>query len=305
MSAIITSDCRRSSRQFRQDLDGDRAPPRPRLLEGRGARRGHAILNRDNDSEFYPLLEKAAIARQRASSTCIGFGENGAKCRHPAWPNTPRPCRRLCSVWATLGGHTLELTDRRAPGRHIAENALAVLGAASLVGADIDSVAAALATLQPEKGRGERHRLAIGSGALTLIDESYNANPASMRAAIALLRDTPPGEGGRRIAILGDMLEMGEFAADVHAKLAAPLVEAGITDVWLAGPEMAHLRDALPGDCRVEYRETVTELNGFALDAVSAGDVVMIKSSKGTGCGRIVAALLDKYPAFSDTGPAK
>ncbi len=257
---------------------------------------GHAILNRDNDT--FKQLEKAAIAAGVSHIHSFGSGAK-ADFRMVEFANGAEGA----VLWASIDNRTLEI-PMGAPGRHIAENALSVLGAASLVGADLNAVAASLATLQPEKGRGERHRLAIGSGYLTLIDESYNANPASMRAAIALLRDTPPGENGRRIAILGDMLEMGEFAADVHAKLAGPLIEAGITDVWLAGAEMAHLRDALPEGCRVEYRETVADLNAFALEAVAAGDVLMIKSSKGTGCGKIVMALLDKYPAFSDTGPA-
>lgn len=202
------------------------------------------------------------------------------------------------TLWAALDGKTLEI-PMGAPGRHIAENALAALGAVSLVGADMNAALAALATLQPEKGRGARHRLVIGSGTFVLIDESYNANPASMRAAIALLKDTALPEGGRRIAILGDMLEMGATSADVHAGLAGPLVKAGITDIWLAGPDMAYLRDALPDGMHVEYRLTVDELKDFALASIAAGDVVMIKSSKSTGCGRIVSALLETYPAAS------
>ncbi|RVO00012.1 glutamate ligase domain-containing protein, partial [Sinorhizobium meliloti] len=157
-------------------------------------------------------------------------------------------------------------------------------------------VAASFATMQPEKGRGLRHRLRIGTGHLTVIDESYNANPASMRAAISLLRDAEPAPGGRRIAVLGDMLEMGEHSAAVHAALAGPVVEAGIADVWLAGPEMAHLRDALPPEVSVVHRDVVGDLTAYALGAVSAGDVVMVKSSKGTGCAKIVQALLDAYP---------
>ena len=258
---------------------------------------GHVILNRDNDQ--YAFLEK------KANDLCVAhihsFGTN------------PRADFRLVEfaggsessvLWAGIDGRTLEIPIG-APGRHIAENALAVLGAVGIVGADIDRAAASLSTLQPEKGRGERHRLVIEDGSFALIDESYNANPASMRAAIALLGDAEPGEGGRRIAILGDMLEMGEFSAKVHAALSVLLREAGIEHVWLAGPEMAHLRDVLPETVNVEYRESVDDLKAFAVDAIAAGDVVMIKSSKGTGCGRIVAALLDKYPAFEDTGAAE
>ncbi|OBZ93014.1 UDP-N-acetylmuramoylalanyl-D-glutamyl-2, 6-diaminopimelate--D-alanyl-D-alanine ligase [Pararhizobium polonicum] len=254
---------------------------------------GHVILNRDNAQ--FETLEKAATALGVAHVHSFG---SSAKADFRMVEFTGGSEGAV--LWGALDGKTLEI-QIGAPGRHIAENALAVLGAASLVGADMDAALAALATLQAEKGRGARHRLAIGSGSFVLIDESYNANPASMRAAISLLQDAQLPEGGRRIAILGDMLEMGEFAGKVHAELAAPLVEAGITDVWLAGPEMAHLRDALGDGAHIEYRETVDDLKEFALRSVAAGDVVMIKSSKGTGCGRIVSALLDTYPPYSGT----
>ncbi|MDK1490278.1 UDP-N-acetylmuramoylalanyl-D-glutamyl-2,6-diaminopimelate--D-alanyl-D-alanine ligase [Sinorhizobium sp. 7-81] len=249
---------------------------------------GHAVLNLD--SPQYSLLERAAGAA--GVSYIHSFGAN------------PKAEFRLVEfaggsegsvLWAGIGGRTLEVAIG-APGRHIAENALAVIAAAKLAGADLDQVLASLATMRPEKGRGLQHRLKVGAGHLTLIDESYNANPASMRAAISLLGDAEPPVGGRRIAILGDMLEMGEHAADVHAALAEPIVEAGIVDVWLAGPEMAHLRDALPPEVSVVYREAVDDLTNYALAAVAAGDVVMVKSSKGTGCAKIVEALLDAYP---------
>jgi UDP-N-acetylmuramoyl-tripeptide--D-alanyl-D-alanine ligase len=258
---------------------------------------GHVILNRDN--EQFDTLEKAATALGVAHVHSFGSSAK-ADFRMVEFAGGAEGA----VLWAAIGGRTLEI-QLGAPGRHIAENALAAIGAAALVGADVDAAVAALATLQPEKGRGARYRLPIGSGSFVLIDESYNANPASMRAAIALLKDTELPEGGRRIAILGDMLEMGEFAGRVHAELAVPLVEADIRDVWLAGPEMAHLRDALPENVHVEYRETVDELKQFALASIVAGDVVMIKSSKGTGCGRIVAALLEKYPPSSGTGHAE
>jgi len=98
------------------------------------------------------------------------------------------------------------------------------------------------------------------------------------------------------------MLEMGDYAQRVHANLAGPLLAAGIEHVWLAGPEMAALRDELPESVHVEYRETTEELSEFALNSVAPGDVLMVKSSLGMGFGKIVAGLLDKFPAFSDTG---
>ena len=98
------------------------------------------------------------------------------------------------------------------------------------------------------------------------------------------------------------MLEMGAFSPAVHAELASPLLAAGIEHVWLAGSEMATLRDALPESVDIEYRATTDELVSFVTGAVAPGDVVMVKSSLGLGFGKIVSALLDKYPAFPDTG---
>lgn len=208
------------------------------------------------------------------------------------------------TIWAVLNGETVEV-HIGAPGRHIAENAMAVLGASILLGADLAGAIEALGALKPVKGRGQRHRLlmasATGEGVLTLIDESYNANPASMRAAIALLAACTPEGAGRRVAVLGDMLEMGTFSQSVHEDLAGPLLAAGIEHVWLAGAEMAALRDALPESVHVTYRETTEELAKHVLSSVVSGDVLMVKSSLGLGFGKIVAALLDKYPAFPDT----
>ena len=96
------------------------------------------------------------------------------------------------------------------PGRHVVQNILAVLGAAYLAGADLEKVTPALANLAAERGRGKRYLLPHPEGVIALIDESYNANPTSMKAALELLGATPVNGGGRRIAVLGDMLELGE-----------------------------------------------------------------------------------------------
>ncbi|CCF19875.1 UDP-N-acetylmuramoyl-tripeptide--D-alanyl-D-alanine ligase [Pseudorhizobium banfieldiae] len=254
---------------------------------------GAAILNRDN--------KQFAFLEQRAQEVGVGriytFGQHAkADFRLADFEGNAQSS----TVWATLSGETVEV-EIGTPGRHIAENAMAVLGACTLVGADLGKAVAALAELRPVKGRGEQHRLGIGEGILTLIDESYNANPASMRAAIALLAASEPVASGRRIAILGDMLEMGEFSAKVHEELAGPILAAGIEHVWLAGAEMAVLRDALPESVHCEYRSTTEELRDFAVRAVKPGDVVMVKSSLGIGFGKIVAALIDNYPAVSET----
>ncbi|NBB50283.1 UDP-N-acetylmuramoylalanyl-D-glutamyl-2,6-diaminopimelate--D-alanyl-D-alanine ligase [Rhizobium sp. CRIBSB] len=254
---------------------------------------GDAILNRDNP--YYERLEQAALAQ--GVENIHSFGQHAkAEFRLAEFDGAAE----LSTIWVSFGGETREVTIG-APGRHLAENAMAVLAAVSLVGADVDAAIEALANLAPVKGRGQRHRLKTPDGVMTLIDESYNANPASMRAAIAVLASAQPTGEGRRIAVLGDMLEMGEFAPSVHAELAGPLLAAGIEHVWLAGPEMAALRDALPETVQVVYLETTEELANFVTAEVRAGDVVMVKSSLGIGFGKIVSALLDKYPAFTDT----
>ncbi|MCQ1852364.1 UDP-N-acetylmuramoylalanyl-D-glutamyl-2,6-diaminopimelate--D-alanyl-D-alanine ligase [Neorhizobium galegae] len=254
---------------------------------------GSAILNRD--IKQFGFLQKKA--QEAGVSHIHTFGQHAkADFRLADFEGNGENS----VVWTVLNGETSEV-HIGAPGRHIAENAMAVLGACLLVGADMAGAMAALSELKPVKGRGERHRLGIGEGHLTLIDESYNANPASMRAAIALLASATPELTGRRIAVLGDMLEMGEFSAKVHEELAGPLLAAGIEHAWLAGAEMVALRDALPDSVDVHYYEKTADLAEFVVRSVTPGDVVMVKSSLGIGFGKIVAALIDNYPAFSDT----
>src|SRR5690606_21059961 len=132
-------------------------------------------------------------------------------------------------------------------GEHMAMNSLGVLAAAQAAGAGLGRAAASLGTLQAVKGRGLRRRIALpAGGALELIDDSYNANPVSMAAAFAVLGQAQPGPGGRRIAILGDMLELGEARDPLHAGLAAPLLAGKADLVFTCGAGMAALEAALP-----------------------------------------------------------
>jgi UDP-N-acetylmuramoyl-tripeptide--D-alanyl-D-alanine ligase len=248
---------------------------------------GHAIINRDNGQ--YELLRQ--IAAQVGVAHIESFGTH------------PEADFRLLDYTqdgdsaifsAAIGDREVDVAIN-APGRHIAENAVAVLAAAYLTGADMFRVIAAFAGVSAAKGRGQRVYLSLPGGKFTLIDESYNANPASMRAAIDLLAASDTEMAGRRIAVLGDMLEMGEFSADVHRELAEPLQKSGINDIWLAGPDMAYLRDALGDDKDVVYRSDADELGIYVIDNIRPGDVLMIKSSKGTGFGRIVEALTARF----------
>ncbi|MBA1139030.1 UDP-N-acetylmuramoylalanyl-D-glutamyl-2,6-diaminopimelate--D-alanyl-D-alanine ligase [Mesorhizobium neociceri] len=250
---------------------------------------GAALLNRDDGR--WKLLDK--MARAAGVEHVFGFGENArstyklTKCELHADHS---------DITARIGGQ--DVTARiGAPGRHMVQNVLAVLGAAHLAEADIGKVAEALADLSAERGRGKRHVLRHPKGPITLIDESYNANPASMAAAMALLNATPVTGEGRRIAVLGDMLELGDHSAKLHAALAELIVGTGTQTVFLGGPEMQALADVLPAEIATEYRPGAEELKPLLLSALKAGDVVMIKSSKGIGFSKLVEALLGKYPA--------
>ena len=114
-----------------------------------------------------------------------------------------------------------------------------------------------------------------------MIDESYNANPASMRAALELLRDTPVRLRGRRVAVLGDMLEMGRFSERVHRDLADPLREAKADLVCLAGPEMRALKDELGTEIETVYRDDADGLAAYLKTGLRDGDAVMVKSIAG------------------------
>jgi UDP-N-acetylmuramoyl-tripeptide--D-alanyl-D-alanine ligase len=249
---------------------------------------GAAVLNRDN-----ALYEHLAAAAQAAGvPRIISFGESGeADARLLKVALKPD-----CScVHADILGHDIAY-KLGAPGRHLVQNSLAVLAAATLAGADLALAGLALNRLQPAAGRGTRLTLAVPGGTALVIDESYNANPASMRAAIALLGQAPVGPRGRRIAVLGDMLELGGEGERLHRELAAPLVEAGVDVVFCAGPLMHRLYDALPASRRGGWAETAAVLEGAVLDALQAGDAMMLKGSNASKLGPLVRALERRFP---------
>ncbi len=249
---------------------------------------GAALINRD-DAHWSRLHEAAAAARV---GHIASFGEHeGADYRLLGF--TLEADHSTASV--RVAGEEIGLRIG-APGRHILQNALAVLGAVHLAGADVLRAAEGLADLTAERGRGQRHVLPHPEGAVTLIDESYNANPTSMRAALALLANTPVGPGGRRIAVLGDMRELGAHSERLHAELAEVVAATQPGAVLLAGPEMHALKDALAGqDIVVEHRNEVAQLQPVLLDTVRSGDVVMVKSSNGVGSSRLVDALIERF----------
>jgi UDP-N-acetylmuramoyl-tripeptide--D-alanyl-D-alanine ligase len=262
------------------------ADAKAEIFRGLGAE-GAAVINRDNAhyARLRQHAEKAEVGR------IVSFGQH----------EEADACLLACSlhpdcstVRAAILGVDLAYKVG-APGLHIVLNSLAVLAAASLVGADLALAALGLAQLKPAAGRGARIRLQTREGSALLIDESYNANPASMHAALALLAQADNRSRGRRIAVLGDMLELGPRGADMHRQLLEPVLAGSIDLVFCCGPLMRALWEALPSERRGGYAETAEQLEPQVLSAVHSGDVVMVKGSLGSRMGPIVRALERHY----------
>jgi UDP-N-acetylmuramoyl-tripeptide--D-alanyl-D-alanine ligase len=248
---------------------------------------GAAVINCDNPQ--FARLEQSA--KRAGVARTVAFGEQaGADAR-------------LLNCSLRSDGSTVQArilgTDVTyklgAPGRHLVLNSLAVLAAVALVGGDLALAALALAELQPASGRGSRMSLDVPGGAVLLIDESYNANPASMRAALDLLGHAEVGARGRRIAVLGDMLELGPRGAELHGALAEAVVANRVDLVFCCGPLMRALWEALPSACQGGYADTSAALESQVLAAIQPGDTVMVKGSLGSRMAPIVKALVSRY----------
>ncbi|HEX2114556.1 MAG TPA: UDP-N-acetylmuramoylalanyl-D-glutamyl-2,6-diaminopimelate--D-alanyl-D-alanine ligase [Alphaproteobacteria bacterium] len=249
-----------------------------------GLEGGTAVLNRDN--AFFDFL--AERARAKGVHRVLSFGE------HPSC-DARLIEMRLEPTWsqvsAMIEGRAVSYRIG-APGRHWVINSLAVLGAVAALGGDVGAGAASLAQLSAPKGRGLRHRVGRNGDSFELIDDSYNASPASMRASFQVLAAATPGTGGRRIAVLGDMLELGPDSPKLHAGLADALVAAKVDQVFTCGQYMARLYDALPAALRGAHAPNSEALVPLIRAAVRPGDVVVVKGSLGSRMGRIVDALL-------------
>lgn len=185
------------------------------------------------------------------------------------------------------------------PGKHIVLNSLAVLAAVKALGADLALAALALGDLRPPAGRGALQMLEGPGGAFTLIDESYNGNPASVRAAIENLGRIPVAGRGRRIAVLGDMLELGPSGPALHKGLGEAILANRVDAVFACGPLMRELYDSLPSTLRGAYAAQASGLEPLVLDAIRGGDVIMVKGSLGSRMGPIVKAVVARFPALA------
>lgn len=246
-------------------------------------RDGAAVLNRDN--RHYERLRSHAEAAG-LSRICAFGSDRAADVRLVDASLAPDHSEVRANVAGTPVTYTLG-----APGRHLVLNSLAAIAAAHLAGAEPAAAAQRLADFHAMKGRGMQAKITIAGGSFRLIDESYNASPASMRAAIEVLGRTPCGPNGRRIAVLGDMLEVGRTAPDLHAALAPSLVANGVSIVLAAGRHMKHLTDALPNGIESFHGPNSEAIRERVLETVRPGDVVMVKGSLGSRMVPIARAL--------------
>ncbi len=247
---------------------------------------GVAIINRDN-----PHFERLQAAGRIARAQIVSFG------------TCQQADVRLVSadlgsddsmITVAVGGRTVSYR-LGVPGGHIVQNSLAVVAALHAVDADLEAALPALAAATAPEGRGARLTIRlIDGGEMLLIDESYNANPASMQAALALLGSIPRRKFPRRIAVMGDMLELGPTAALLHEGLKDAVDLAGVDLVFACGANMRHLFDRIAAHRQGGWARTSTGLNQTLASMVRSGDVVMVKGSLGSRMAPLIDILKAK-----------
>ncbi len=236
---------------------------------------GAAVL--PADTPYMDVLRRAA-----GGARVLTFGEGG-----DARATAVSTDAEGSTVSADIAGRPVEFR-LGAPGAHLVRNAVCALAAVAALGADPAAVAPRLREVRAMQGRGAQERVRTrDGGAATVIDESFNGQPPSVRAALALLRLLP---AKRRVAVLGQMGELGDFAAAEHRAL-APVVRDAADLVFACGPLMRHLVDALPPGLVAAHTETSAELAPLVAAAVRDGDAVLVKGSKAVLMGRVLAAL--------------
>jgi UDP-N-acetylmuramoyl-tripeptide--D-alanyl-D-alanine ligase len=243
-----------------------------------------AVLNRDS-RHYRRLVDRA---RRFGVSRVVAFGRDEAA-----------EARLLSCNLQDSGSDVVALIHGRrieyrlgAAGEHWVLNSIAALAVIEALGADVVAAAATLASVGASPGRGARRMLKFGAGMVELLDESYNANPVSVRAMLAVLARTEPGRGGRRLLAMGDMRELGEGADAYHAGLADAVAASGAAQVFLCGPHMQALWQLLPPAQRGVHRPDSASLAGEVASALRAGDVIAVKGSLGSKMKNVVDAIV-------------
>jgi UDP-N-acetylmuramoyl-tripeptide--D-alanyl-D-alanine ligase len=252
------------------------------IFEGLGPG-GTAIINADNP--WFEMLKQEAL---HLGARVMSFGsDETADARLLDFQPEVNGARVSSRIW----GHDYVFTLAQT-GFHWGLNSLAVLLMLDALDVPVDTGLAALSTFEPLAGRGRERRIRTVGGEFVLIDESYNANPMSMKAVLASLAARRTEDNGRRIVALTDMLELGQDSPRLHAELAEAVESADVHRAYLAGPHMKSLWEALPESLRGAYAETADELAPQVAEAVRPGDLVMVKGSNGSKAGLIAKALV-------------
>ncbi|PVX31592.1 UDP-N-acetylmuramoyl-tripeptide--D-alanyl-D-alanine ligase [Sphingomonas pokkalii] len=234
-----------------------------------------------------PYRERLIAAAEPYATRIVTFGlGEGADVRAMEMMQTPAGGTFVLS---RIGDKELSFTMSQ-PGDHWVSNGMAILAAVDAVGGDLELAGLALAELGGLAGRGARLSVPVGNGTALVIDESYNANPSSMRATLAVLAREP----GRRVAVLGEMRELGAHADALHAELADPIVEAGVSRAILVGEAMAPLAAALEGRLNFVHVADAAAAKAELESTLAPGDAVLIKGSNGVRLATIVAALAER-----------
>jgi UDP-N-acetylmuramoyl-tripeptide--D-alanyl-D-alanine ligase len=244
-----------------------------------------AVIN--GDSEFTPFLIKAAKAAGVGKVICASL-ENAKFAVHAERLAVHGDCNCLT---AQVCGYRMTFRVGL-PGRHWAMNSLLVLGTVQAAGGDLGLAGLALANLQPMSGRGERHRIALDRGTFLLIDESYNANPQSVTACLEVLGREQPRGSGRRIALFGDMDELGGASSERHLGLQSPMHEAKLNAFFAAGSQMRQLARAVGADIHAPIIEDRQRLLELLMRYLRPGDVLLVKGSNSQRMSECVEALL-------------
>jgi len=245
---------------------------------------GSVILNGDN---IYGGLLKS-IAANTGITRILTFGEKSeADVKLTDFTLYPD----YSDVAVTIGSHDV-FFKLGVPGRHWVSNILGVLGAISELGADIEEATASLDELKSPKGRGARHMVPCVGGSYMVIDDSYNASPASMRASLEVLGNLYPDGKGRRIAVLGDMLELGEKSGDIHRSLKEDVCASNIDLLFACGSNMGQLKKAMPSTIETIHQDNSELLIKPLMEAAGPGDIILIKGSLGSKMRIPLEALL-------------
>ena len=265
------------------------ADAKAEIFQGMDAK-GIAVLNVDN-----PQFKRLKTAAEKQGLRKIyGFGED------------EEAQSRLvdCTLHADSSRVTADVLGERVkyklniPGKHIVMNSLGALAVVKAAAGELTRPVEALKNSEPVEGRGNRILVTLEAGKppLTIIDESYNANPASMLAAFKVFEMVHPSNGGRRIAVLGDMLELGKDGPRLHKELANPLLKAKTELLYCCGPQMDALFQALPPDWRGGHTDDSKTLAAKVIEIARPGDVLLVKGSAGSKMGYIIHALQALQP---------